>query len=177
MWLLFSWFSVVLLASWGSDAIRRGCKPCIFHATFCLWLPRGVCSLAGRSSWLQIKVTPFHLLLLRPGIQLTLTADVLLYVKLQTCHPIPCPQFRVPDAYPKSGRTTTEPSSWWAFLGNVFFLSPTTATSWCCIAEVWHCLRSVLLTVPNMDLCTGKMPGNGRQCNSVYDKQILYKGY
>lgn len=55
MQLLSSWLSVVSLASWGSDAIRRACKLCIFHADkmFCLWLPRGVCSWAVRSSWLQ----------------------------------------------------------------------------------------------------------------------------
>lgn len=146
---LLSWLSVVLLASRDSDAIRRACKPCISPAdTFCLWLPRGVCSWAGRSSWLQIKVTQFHLFLPRPGTQLSLTDGVWLYVKLQTSHCIPCPHFRVLHIYPKSGRITTEPStgsSWWAFLGNVFFLSPTTATSWCWIAEVWHWLSQTWL--------------------------------
>lgn len=153
MQLLSSWLSVVLLASWGSDAIRRACKLCIFHAdaTFCLSLRRGVCSWAGRSSWLQIKVTQFHLLLPRPGTQLPLTAGVLLCVKLQTSHPDPCPQFRVLHAYPKSGRITTQTStdsSWTVFWDNVFFLPPSTATSCCCIAEGWHWLSQTWLFAP-----------------------------
>lgn len=36
-------------------------------------------------------------------------------------------------------------SSWGAFMGNVFFLSPTTVTSWCCIAEVCHWLSQTWL--------------------------------
>ena len=55
-------------------------------------------------------------------------------------------------------------------VGNVFLLSPTTATYWCCIAD------GLALTVPNVALYNGEMPVNpakGGGCNSVYDKQDL----
>lgn len=102
-----------------------------------VFAPEQVDPLDSKSKWLS-STSSFQ-----GGTQLPLRAGVLLYGKLQTSHPIPCPQFRVPHAYPKSGRVTAEPStgsSRWACLGNVFFLSPTTTTSWCCIAEVWHWL-------------------------------------
>lgn len=61
-------------------------------------------------------------------------------------------------------------SSYGISVGNVFLLSPTTATYWCCAAD------DLALTVPNVALYTGEMavnPVKGGSCNSVYDKQDL----
>lgn len=125
-----------------------------------VFAPEEVDPLDSKSKWLS-STSSFQ-----GGTQLPLRAGVLLYGKLQTSHPIPCPQFRVPHTYPKSGRVTAEPStgsSRWACLGNVFFLTPPQQHPGVVL------LRSGA-DCPKHGLCTGKMPVNPAKGGSA----ILY---